>query len=45
MIKRGHNLEAEKLPAPVGKTMMPGLVGVLDERTVEELVKKGFVSP
>ena len=45
MIRRGHNLEAEKLPAPVGKTMMPGLVGVLDERTVEELVKKGFVSP
>ena len=45
MISRGHNLEAEKLPAPVGKTMMPGLVGVLDERTVEELVKKGFVSP
>lgn len=45
MIRRGHNLQAEKLPAPVGKTMMPGLVGVLDERTVEELVKKGFVSP
>ena len=45
MTRRGHDVNAAKVPAPVGKTMQTGLIGVLDERTVEELVKKGFVAP
>jgi hypothetical protein len=45
MIARGHDLNADKLPAPVGKAMQGGLIGVLDEQIIEELITKGIVKP
>ena len=45
MIKRGHNVDAQKVPSAVGKTMQPGLIGSFDQATLDELIKKGFIAP
>lgn len=45
MIARGHDLNADKLPAPVGKAMQGGLIGVLDEEIIEDLITRGIVKP
>ena len=46
MTRNGHNLQADKLPAPVGKAMQGGgLIGVLDERIIEDLITRGIVKP
>lgn len=45
MARRGHNVDAQKLPSPVSKTMQPGLVGSFDQATLDELIKKGFIAP
>jgi len=45
MIARGHNLTGEKLPSPVGKAMQAGLIGAFDQKTLDELIKKGLIAP
>lgn len=45
MQDRGHDLNAAKLPAPVGKAMQSGLIGQFDQALVDELIAKGFVLP
>lgn len=46
MTRNGHNLQADKLPSPVGKAMQGGgLIGVLDENIIEDLVARGIVRP
>lgn len=45
MISRGHNLQADALPAPVGKAMQAGLIGAFDQATLDELIKKGLIAP
>jgi len=45
MTARGHDLNADKLPAPVGKAMQGGLIGVLDEEIIEDLIARGIVKP
>ena len=45
MQTRGHDLSADKLPAQVGKAMQGGLIGVLDEDVINDLVTRGIVKP
>tara|TARA_B100001093_G_scaffold394631_1_gene381383 strand:- start:280 stop:2538 length:2259 start_codon:yes stop_codon:yes gene_type:complete len=46
MTRNGHNLQANKLPAPVGKAMQGGgLIGVFDEEIVEGMLAEGIVRP
>ena len=45
MVSRGHNLQADALPAPVGKAMQAGLIGAFDQATLDELIKKGLIAP
>lgn len=45
MQSRGHDLSADKLPAQVGKAMQAGLIGVLDEDIINDLVARGIVKP
>ncbi len=45
MVSRGHNLQADALPAPVGKAMQAGLIGAFDQTTLDELIKKGLIAP
>ena len=45
MVYRGHNLQADALPAPVGKAMQAGLIGAFDQATLDELIKKGLIAP
>ena len=45
MQARGHDLSADKLPAQVGKAMQGGLIGVLDEDIINDLVARGIVKP
>ena len=42
---KGYNLNAAKVPAPVQKAMQGGMIGVLDQRMVDELIQKGAVTP
>ena len=46
MTRNGHNLQADKLPSPVGKAMQGGgLIGVFDEEIVEGMLAEGIVRP
>lgn len=45
MLERGHDLSGAKLPAPVGKAMQPGLIGMFDTETIDQLIKKGLITP
>ncbi len=45
MISRGHNLSGATIPAPVGKAMQPGLIGMFDQATIDELIRKGVITP
>ncbi len=33
------------IPAPVGKAMQPGLIGMFDQATIDELIRKGVITP
>ena len=45
MIARGHDLSGATIPAPVGKAMQPGLIGMFDQATIDELIRKGVITP
>ena len=45
MQTRGHDLSADKLPSQVGKAMQGGLIGVLDEDVINDLITRGIVKP
>lgn len=45
MIARGHNLDAESVPSPVGKAMQAGLIGVFNQEILDDLIKKGLIAP
>lgn len=45
MLERGHELSGAKLPPPVGKAMQPGLIGMFDTETIDQLIKKGLITP
>ena len=45
MIARGHDLSGATIPAPVGKAMQPGLIGMFDQATIDELIRKGLITP
>lgn len=45
MISRGHDLSGATIPAPVGKAMQPGLIGMFDQATIDELIRKGVITP
>ena len=45
MLRRGHDVFGKTLPSPANRAMMPGLIGMFNQATLDDLVRKGFIAP